>query len=205
VLIWRTSGAATAARVGLALTGARWYEDVLGGDTDTTVRDRLLAQLTAPTGEPAILPGVAITADGTDGIKLDATGTAGLLWGARAVGPAAVTVSPTSTIHSEVMTGTARCTVEFQAFSRGGQGVEAQELLGALGGSLRSDSMIAIRDAYGVTFGGPLSEPIDLTALAGADWESRASARLTVHVRSYHVIPIAPIETATVSGVQVIL
>ena len=203
-LIWRVSSAATAARVGLALTGGRWATDVVGGDTDTTIRDRLIVALTAGATEPAHLPGVTIATDSTDGIRFTADGGAvGLLWGAAKIGPSAVTLAADVEADCEVTTARAACMIEFMSYAVG-RGVEAMTLLGALAGALNSADMIAIKESYGVSFNGPMTEPVDLTSIAGADWESRASARLAVNVRSYRAIPIDDIDTATTTTAMVI-
>lgn len=197
-LRWTAVAPALGQRLILGVSGARWAYDVQGGDDVTDARDGLLAQIVASSvnGHQA-LPGVAVTADGAASILLNASGVPGLLWSPGIRGGEA-TLTVVSEVDCETETGIADCVLEFQAYVRG-PGATAHELLGALGGALRGHDVAAIRERWGVAFRGSLTEPINLDALAGAGWESRAAARLPIAVRSYRAVAVATIETTQLS------
>lgn len=192
-LRWSVSGAVEDDRVGLALTGIRWAYDVQNGDTDTDVRDAVLALVQA---DSRLLPDVTITTDGADGIDFDASGTLGRLWSRRAIGSAASWTVTTSE-HAEVQTAISLSTIELQAYVAG-QGMEAAELLTELLGSLNLSEAVQIRSDFGVSLLDAPGDVVDLTTIAGADWESRASARLLLAARSYKAVPTEIVESATV-------
>jgi len=179
--------------VGIDVTGARWTVAGQGGDTLTDVRDRLLAALVPATE----LPGVSTSAFGSDSIDFSASGVVGRLWRPVAIGASAVTV--TTDANARVTTGTVRGELEIQAYADG-RGLEAQELLGDVVSGLASPDVVEARQRWGISFPGRAGDIIDLTTLAGADWQSRASVRVPVAARAYRAVSLLPITEVHYSG-----
>jgi len=182
-ITWTASGVAVGQRVGIALTGGQWWYEREAGDTDTDVRDALLAKFT---GDAQALPGVTVTASGAASIVFDTGGVPGLLWRPSLIGAGSVSLVVDTSVLSAVDTGTAFVTIELQAFAAG-RGLAAHALLGAILGSLSSTDQVERRDALGVSLLGTTA-PADLTALVGADFQSRAACRLTLGIRSYRAV-----------------
>ena len=192
-LTWSISSAVDNDRVGLAATGARWTHDVVPGQSISEVRDALLSQFTSE-----VLPGVEVSSSGSGSIRFNASGVPGLLWRPAAIG-SNVTVTEDATLGSEVTTAPGLCTIEIQTYAAG-RAVESMSLLSKFMGALGSTNLVSIFDALGVSVLGPAGEPIDLTAVAGAEWESRAMARLTTSIRSYYAAAIDTIETVAITA-----
>lgn len=171
--------------VGLHLSGATW--GVTATDDAEGTRDALLALFTGET-----FPGVEITADGTDSIIFDTDDVPGLLWRPRAFGDD-VTVAAVEAVTCEVATASAELTLELQAFAAG-RGMSALALLSEVASGWALDASIAIRTQWGVSLRS-IGELIDITSIAGATWESRASMRIAVSTRSYTALPIGRIES----------
>lgn len=177
------------ARVGIAMTGAKWSIDTTSTDV-TEARDALIDLFSTEQGAE-YLPGVTLTAVSTDMIDFDADGVPGLLFSPVSIGVGAI-VEVLDAIPCEVSTAIARCVVEVQAYANGG-GSDALAILGAINGAMEMSRAVELRHALGVTYHG-CEEPVDLTGIAGADWESRASTRWQMTVRSYVAHPVDIIE-----------
>lgn len=189
------SGAAEAQRVGWSIGGVKRMVDVGAEDTDEDVRDALLAAAVVGTGEDAWHPGVTIEALSTN--KITFAGAAGTMWNPRALGASASFAVDAST-DCQIQTGVQSAVVELQAYAS--RGTAAAAVLGDIAGQLSMDELIAVRSDLGVTFQGPMSEPVDLSKMAGAQWDSRAAARLRVSLRSYAAKAINTIDSMEFNG-----
>lgn len=199
---WAIAAPTADSRVGISLASARFFADTGAAPTVTTVRDALLAVFTVD--QLRLIPGVTAVADGADAILFTATGGAlGRLFCPVAFGPGA-TAPATVVVDAEVTTGNARGMLEFQAYAAG-PGVDAQSLLAELISGLDSHDIAEMRHNIGLAFQGPAGDVIDLTALAGPKWESRASVRLPVSFRSYRAIAVDTIDTITMSRLVLLL
>lgn len=193
---WRISSVSEGDRVGLAATGARWMHTVAAGESLTDVRDAVQALLSG-----TALPGVTVTADGVDGVKLDAGSELGLLWGMAAIG-GNVTLTIDVEQLAEVTRREAQSVVELRAYSAGESEVAAETLADIIGG-LESTRSNEIAGNMGVVLS-VISDIVDITTLAGSEWEARAMCRLLVKGRSYVAHPVDEVTsleyTATAGG-----
>lgn len=192
ILTWVIAAPAEGDRVGVSITGAQWTVDVPAMGTAETVRDALLELFT-----PEILPGVTVSDSGTDTIVFDADDVPGLLWRPQGIGPG-VTVTATEVVPCEIATATAEVVVELQAYASG-RGLSALSILADVAGGVHLEGAIERRNTTGVSLIN-VSELIDLTSIAGADWESRASMRMTLGVRSYKARTIDIIDTVELTA-----
>jgi hypothetical protein len=175
----------------IVLNDHDFFTDAVGGDTVDTIRDRLRD---------------LITADGLDATAVDAGAGAitlaqtslGSIRSLALVGSltaAAPTVSSASVLLLE---GTRTMLINAQAFSKtqepfGG----AWSVISQVEEALMTEDLIQDLTALGVLVWGKTA-PIDLSAIAGAHWETRASMDFTLSARSYSVRPVDTIETVDV-------
>jgi hypothetical protein len=171
------------------LNGFDYRTDAVALDTVTTIRDRLRDAINADELETA----TALDA-GADGLTLAADSLGGLR-SLQLVG--ALTSDPPVLNGASVLVveGTQTMLVNVQAFSKGreprsGAWAIVQQLLAAL----QSEDYVEAMRRLGV---GVWTKGIatDLSAIAGAHWETRASFDLTVAARAVWVRPISRIET----------
>lgn len=189
-VVWTLGAVRSGARVGVSFTGADWTIDTISTDI-TEARDALIAVFNTDAGIE-YLPGVTVTAVGADSIEFDADGVPGLLFTPARIGSAA-SIEVTAAIPCEVSTAIARVVVELQTYANGG-GSDALSILAGINGAMGMSRAAELRHRLGVTYHG-CEEPVDLTAVSGADWESRASTRWQMTVRDYTAHPIDTIET----------
>lgn len=188
---WTVTGASAGDLVGIGLTSARWAYEVQVGDTDTDARDGLLALFSADSRQ---LPGVTVSASGADSIVFDSAGAVGALWRSSAIGPSTVvSVVDSNAVDCEVTTGRAEMLLELQAYASAGP--DAASVLADLLGGLVSYDVMATRERLGVIFGGAAGDVVDLTAIAGADFESRASVRISAAMRTYRAVAVDTADT----------
>lgn len=186
----------TAATVGvrnvIRLNGFDYYRDTVALDTVTTVRDALLALVQA--GEAGF---VTATASGVDGILLSGTFLGGLrelqLFGELSSG----SLVPSGQAIIETR-GTVQCLVGVQTYAkdktpRGG----ALALAHAVQGRLQRVGVSEELSRYGVAVWHKGSVN-DLSAVAGAHWETRATVDLTIAMQSVEVEPVDTIQDASV-------
>ncbi len=160
---------------------------------DSGGRDALLAELQDPVRGPALLPGVTAAGVSTDGIRL--TGAAGTLYEPEAVG--AVTLTIESTVYAELATGPASVVLEVECWA-GARAPIAQSVLLDVSSALRGQDIDEIEEISGCTFGRhPVGDVVDLTALSGPTWESRAVVRIAVSLRSTRASVIEQITSVT--------
>lgn len=194
---WQLLDDTAGVRVGLAVCGARFWIDTAVAASIEESRDAFLERLTGMAQTRDALPGVSIDADGTDAIVFDASDVPGLLFHPVMIGPSAVVdMDVTETVTAESQRSGASMVVELQAFVAGG-GPEAAALLADINGGMALDAALALRHDLGVVFNSA-DEPVDLTTLAGAGWQSRASTRWTLSMVSYKSRAIDTIETVEI-------
>lgn len=187
------------ARMGLRLSGVQRYADLGAGETATSARDALLDVLTEPLDAEALLPGVTVAGVGADSIRL--TGAPGTMYEPEAIGPG-LTYATESSVRARCLTGRAQAVLEVTAYA-GGRAPIAQELLSGVETALRAPTVDAIEQDTGVIFGRhSLGDIVDLTALAGPEWESRAVARIAVSLRAMRAEEIETINTLSMSRLR---
>ena len=193
-LLWTIAALTANSRVGLRVSSVQRHTDLGAAPTAETARDALLAVLNAAVIGPALLPGVTSAAVGTDSIRL--TGGAGTLYDASALGPG-VTLTTEASAYAQLSTGHANALLEVQAYAEG-RAPAAVALLMELEAALRGADVDEIEEITGCTFARhPAGEIVDLTDMAGAEWESRAVVRLAVHLRTMRAVAIETIEGVT--------
>lgn len=165
------------------------FHDVTGADTLTTIRDALLAKIDEPN--------VTAVAFGADSIDLTATDLGDLrrlnfpsqdndLVGENAVfsGDAVL-----ETIGTKVHT------LRIQAFSHNREPRnDAHSILVEILDRLQKVGVVTEIQTYGVAVWGK-GTPVDLAAIRGANWESRAALDVVIAARSVAVEPVDQIET----------
>jgi len=191
VVTWSIVAPLANRRYGVSLAGTRFFTDASAAPTDAEVRDALVSSI-----EPRLLPNVSITPGGTGDIVFSSA-SPGRLYCPMAFGSGA-SVSITDSADAEITTGNARCLLEFQAYSAG-PGLGAQAAIADLICGLDSYDVSQLRHILGIAFEGPAGDVVDLTGLAGTEWESRASVRIPVVLRSYRAVPVESIESISLS------
>ncbi len=194
-VVVRVTGTTAGVRNVIRLNDFDYFTDTTGVDTLTTIRDRLLALAIA--GEPVILP----TADGADGVLLTAPTVGDIrtlqLFGELGNDAPVFPIPPDDTVL--VTEGTASHLVTVQAYSKGQEPTNgAWALCDAALDVLQSDAGVELLGRFGLGLWekGPV---INLSAIAGANWETRAAFDLTIAARSVSVEPIQTIETVNYS------
>lgn len=195
-LLWVLASVTEGDQIGLATTGARWRHTVLAAATVESSRDAVLAILQAEA-----LPGVTLTSEGTDSIRADAGVVLGLLWGAAAIGEN-VTVTAPVTQLAETITRPTLSTIELHAYAHdaGGAGLDAEAILADILGGLESSALTEVAGDYGVIVK-QVGDILDASALAGSQWDSRATCRLEAKGRSYAAFATDEVTTVDYSVV----
>lgn len=205
-LLWTMAAPVAETRVGLCAGGVTFGADVPSGGTAEDTRDALLAVLEEDIGEgrtlaDALLPDVTVASVGTDSIRLT-TSQLGRLYYPNAFGPSASITIEAST-PSEVRTGRAVGVLEFEAFAAG-PGIVASAMLGELELALGGYDVKTVSAQTGVTLGrNALGDIVPLDTLAGPTWESRATMRCLVALRTYRAVQVDYIENVRFSRLRV--
>lgn len=170
-----------------------YFTDVVGGDTAETVRDRLLALIQA--GEPATA--LSAAANGTDRIDL----AAAVLGGLRKLTfpspqndllPEAIVFSGDAVNVTE---GTMTHTLQIEAFSHGKEPFNgAWAMITDVLERLTLPSVVAKLHTFGVVLWSKGS-PINLTAIVGANFQTRALVDVVIAARTIAIEPVDQIET----------
>ena len=176
-----------------------YAEDAIGGDTVTTIRDRLLARVVdADTGE---LPAhVTAVANGADGIDLTAVIPGGLrslflVGGDLSHGGTAV-FSGNVVAFTE---GTRDLTLRLEAFAQGHEPHDgAWSVFDRVFDQLEDEDVVNAMALLGVGVGAK-SAPVDISAIAGSHFESRLAAEVGLTSRSIKFRPRHYITTFTAS------
>ncbi len=165
--------------------------DAVLGDTPTTIRDRLRDEINNDA-----LESVTASDSGVDAITL----TADYLGGMRDLFLIGALSSSGKVLNGEsvlVVEGAQSMLVNVQTFSkcrepRNGAWAIAQQVLAAL----QSEDYIETLRRFGV---GVWSKGVltDLSAIAGAHWETRVSFDVNIAARAFWVRPVARIDTLT--------
>lgn len=175
------------------LNGFDYRHDVGAGETAEDVRDSLLAAI-SPGEEGA----VTATADGTDGIALAADFLGGLRE-VRLHGGLTFETPVFSGDAVEVTTSQDRMLIAITAFSRGREPRNgAWSIMQGVRARLRSTDGIQELRRHGISLRSR-SAPTDISAVAGADWESRVSMDLEIVAQSVSIDPVELIESVRLS------
>jgi len=183
------------ARLGLRLSSTARYADLGAAPTATEARGALGTVLRTALVGPALLPGVTITDVGTDALRL--TGAAGTMWDPEVIG-SGLTLTTESSAYVQCLTGRANAVVELEAYAAG---TDATSLLMEIESALRGIAVDVIEDVTGAIFARhPVGEIVNLDALAGPAWESRAVVRLAVSLRTLRAEALESIESVQILG-----
>ena len=181
----------------LELSGRAFVYTIQGGDSITDARDGLLAEIGS---EPMV--SATFAASGSDGITITADAI-GDLYNTSIAGPA--TLAATASALAIVSTGLVTTRLEVQAYStdrtpRGG----ALGTLSEIRGRARLPSATSILQIYGLALVGSPGRLIDITALSGPRWETRAAWDVRISQVTFAAEAVDPIEivnaTATTDG-----
>jgi hypothetical protein len=176
-----TVDSVTTGRYVIRLNGFSYFTDGLVGDTLTTIRDRLVSEINGDDLETA-----TASVSGVDGLTLTADSLGGLrslsLSGPLSAGP------PTLDGRSVLVTeGAQNMLVNVQAYSKGREPRNgAWALIQRALAVVQSEDYIETMRRYGV---GVWTKGVvsNLSAIAGAHWESRASFDLSIAARAVWV------------------
>lgn len=192
-IIVTVTGATVGTRNVVRLNDFAYYRDTVAGDTVATVRNVLLAAIQE--GESGA---VTATASGAAGILLAGDFLGGLR-SLELVGQltsSGAVISGDSVIVSE---RTMSHLVTLQAFSRGREPrTGAVALLDLALDELRAPDVSEELSRYGLGVW-DYGAPVDLSAIAGGNWESRASADLTISARSVAVRSVHEIDSVGIT------
>lgn len=198
-IVVRVSDVVEGERVGIILNGFGYRYDVPNGATLGSIRDALLASVVAGETDYGFVTATAVS---TDGILL----TADFLGGLRSLSLRGSLVSESPVFSGDmvlVTEGTAVMTIGFQAFARDCQPSSgAAAMLGAVLDRFQSVTVADALDEYGLGIWRK-GEVVDLTAIAGAHWESRAALEISFAAKSVFVTPVDSIETVDLTVVAV--
>ena len=172
------------------LNGFDYRHDVSGADTLTTVRDDLLGQI--QTGEAGA---VTATANGADRLDL----AADFLGGLRRLELLGADLGAEGAVFSgeavDERLGSVVNTVSIQAFSKGRSPRDgAASIISAAKDRLRDKDVIGELCRYGLALR-TRAPAVNLSAVAGAHWETRYAFDLDVVTATVAVTPAAQIDT----------
>ena len=179
-------------RLVLSVNGAEYFEDPEPGDTLTTIRDRFVAQLDAFESD-----NITITTVGANGIGLAANFTGAII--SVGAGPGlgfdAIVLGSTAVLLTE---STRDFTLNVGCFSKGREPRNgAWDLCARAMASLEAEDLGFLLDRVGVGLRGR-GPTVDLTAIAGAHWESRAAFDVDMYQRSKFVRELGEIGSAEI-------
>lgn len=190
-VVVRVAAATVGRRNIIRLNDFDYFRDTVALDTPTIIRDAMLADVIA--GETVIVA----AADGADGIALSAPTLGDMrtltLFGELNHDPPVFPAPPDDTVL--VTEGTATHLVTVQAYSKSTEPFDgAWAMCDAALDVLQSEAGVELLGRFGLALWekGPV---INLSAIAGANWETRAAFDLTVAARTVSVEPIQTIET----------
>jgi hypothetical protein len=171
----------------------------LGGDTVTTIRDRLSALVSVDLVEPVTPSDV-----GVDALRLTADFN-GAMRSLRIVGPMTSSANVVSDQSVGVVEGQNTMLVNVQAYTKNREPHNgAPALTSICYAALQTESYINALDCAGVAVQ-TKGTPTDLAAVVGARWESRSSFDLALAMQAAWVEDVERIEslslTTTFSGI----
>jgi hypothetical protein len=181
--------AAADIRSGIVLNDYDYATDSVGGDTVDTIAERLVALVNGDDLE------TATATDLTGGVLQLGEDFLGGIRSLSIYGSLSASNVVRSADNVLVTEGTQTMLVNVQAYSTGrsprsGAWGVIQQCLAAF----QTEDMVETLRAQGVGIGNK-TQPIDLSAIAGANWESRVSADITLTARAAWVRPVDIIET----------
>lgn len=181
------TGATEGGRNVLQLDGYRHVRDVPAASTVTAERDALKAQLDDI--EAGRVTTAAVSTDQITITPVDITA----LWDLQVSGELTGEVTHGGALRVDKRQEQAL--VEIQTFARGKHLAQSAHaiLTQALNRLVDHDPMVALAE-WGVAVLG-WSPPVDISAIAGAGWETRASSVLTVNMRARYVAKVKRLET----------
>ena len=190
------TGASEGERNVVTIDGYRYVRDVPGSSSITEERDALLAAIAA--GEAGRL---TVAANGSDGIDLTPVDVTAL-WELELLGELTGDVDHLGACRVDTRQQSA--VLELQAFVRHvpTDGVyladSASAVLAAAQARLSSEQRYHELAEWGVGVGEWLSDPTDISAIAGGRWETRAQALVGLNLRSTYVESVDYFEGVTV-------
>lgn len=182
------------------INGVDVYVDAIIGDTATTVRDRLLTVIAALASDILVTP----TASGPASILLTPT-VPGALYGLVLQSPLTGTVGTTSPYR--LRSAATRTSLELQAYIRRGTSATMPSLhdgatavlIEAATALSRDAALSQLQDAgFGLE---SVGAPVNLTAIAGGDVESRAALDVSILAPIHDFEPVDVIERVEGSSV----
>jgi len=193
-VVVRITGATVGTRNVIKLNGFDYYRDTIAGDTFTTIRDAMMSNIEA--GEDGA---VSVAADGADGIAMTADFLGGLrrLQLVGELSADAPVFSGSGVLEQE---HTILYLVGVQTYSKRRELRHGANSLADLAlDETRAHDKLELLERAGVAIW-ERSDVTDLTAIAGANWETRAAFDLTIAARTIAVREIDLIETVEIDG-----
>jgi hypothetical protein len=177
------------------LNGYRVRHHVSTTETPEDVRDALMVRLAqAETG-------IGVSPVGTDTIALSASSVSGSIWSLAAVGVATVVEDSVATMTDAVEVTFSRelYAVEFEAFSRLREPRHsAHGIITQARARIASQNHVDALSLLGVQ-AWTVGDAVDISAIAGAHWESRARLAVECALRAVSVEAVSTIESATIA------
>lgn len=178
-------------RLSLYLNHYAYRYDVLGGDSIADARDALLALVAADTRSP--YSGSAVGAD-TLRVTADASGD---IWQANALAPAQWTVTQGAKVPALVTQRQMTQAINIATFSTATEPEDGAHIITAkVRAALRMQQYQETFCNEGVSLLGR-SPVTDLSAIAGANWETRTSFDLTIGLEAVTSEQVGDIATVT--------
>lgn len=180
-------------RVWLRLNGFAHFYDVQGGDTAADIRDAFITSINLEHPDECVA-----SINDPNELLLTANFLGGL-WALELFGNVLGGDGVYSDNAVTVTTGREDSVLTLTVHSKGRTLREgARAILDRVVGELRTRRAINELSRYGIALGsrGPM---INLTALAGPNWESRASIDVNLHTESYIVEPVDLVETVNIN------
>lgn len=179
----------------LCFSGLSFEHTATAGQTGEDVRDALLVAVTS-----SLLHDVTAIGVGSDKIQLSAP-SVGDMYGVSASSntEGVISLSVDATQSAQVTIGEAETTVQIQAYSTNRYlRLGAAQSLATLLARQNSQSAQSLLESYAISILGPVGQIIDLTALSGPQFESRAAVNVQFTMPTIYAEAIDNIETTTV-------
>ena len=182
-------GAPEGERQIISINGIRFVHDVLGGDTTETVAQALVLELG---GDPED-PWTATLGPGASEITVSPS-TFGGVWDLSIRGSMSVSGKTSSGAAALLTDGMLTCSITIQTFSKsrslqtGAWGMAARVLA-----AMSDDDTLQALSDHGVGVSA-VGAPVDISALSGANWETRCTLDVDLTVCSAFTRPIDTIE-----------
>lgn len=192
-VVVRFTGATVGARPWIRLNGFEHWFDVPGGATDSDIRDAFIASINLEHADECVA-----SINDPNEMLLTANFLGGL-WSLEFLGEIAVGNGVFSDNAVALTTGLEESILTLNAYSKNRTLKDgARSILDEAIGELRLRQTIHTLSRYGMSLGdrGPV---IPLDAIAGANWETRASIDINLRTTSYIIEPRDLVETVTIN------